>query len=81
MSNQLTYKKLAELSFDDLYVEQRDEVFPEIRNAVGRAYARIHRSSHRMPQSLRVDRQDLASRIDTHTQETYVVPRIRHQSL
>ena len=73
MDYQQTYKKLAELSFDDLYVETKK--VPMVKMAVGRAYASIHRRSQRMPGSLKVG-SDYAEKQRQYTQPTYVVPRM-----
>jgi hypothetical protein len=71
MNNEKTYKKLAELSFEDLYVET--EKVPAVKMAIGRAYASIHRRSERMPHSLRVG-SDYTERQQQYMQATYVLP-------
>lgn len=74
MNNQSTYKKLAELSFEDLYVETKK--VPVLKMAMGRAYATIHRRSQRMPQSLKVATQN-AGQTSVYSEQTYVIPQIR----
>ncbi len=73
MNNQKTYKKLAELSFEDLYVETKK--VPIVKMATGRAYASIHRRNNRIPSSLRVG-SEYAERQQQYSHDTYVLPRV-----
>ena len=82
MSNEFTYKKLADLSFTDLYVEGSKEEKTKNHTAVGRLYAKIHRSSSMIPHSLRMnDESDHDTNVlmaSQDTIETFVIPTMRY---
>jgi hypothetical protein len=74
----ITYKKLAELSFDDLYVKEKTHIVPEIKTAVGHVYARIHRSSSRMPESLKLSGAQPLQQPRDLSRDSYIIPAFRN---
>jgi|GEM_PF-4413532 len=72
MSNEITYRSLAAVSIAEVQDHRSEALVNEVTS--GRMYATIHRSSPRMPQSLRSEQQvELPARAPI---DVFVIPKM-----
>jgi hypothetical protein len=74
MSNELTYRSLAAVSIAK--VQEPEVVVQEVSAEGGRFYATIHRSSSRMPESLRADYVLQGPAIKPTPIDTFMIPKM-----
>lgn len=73
---QIVYKKLDEMVFDDLYVDETDELYPHIRKALGRMKTRLQRREQRFTQAVNWAKEDFA-----YSHHTVATRRLKHHSI
>lgn len=81
MKSSASYKKLTELSFSDLYIDEEENNFSHIRTAAGRMYAKIHRRSTRIPSSLRVNDHEISKKGNRFLQSKLILPQQKQHKL
>lgn len=59
---QMAYRQLSELTFDDLYVDEDDELYPHIRRALGQLGARLRRREQYLAEALHMAMDSLKRR-------------------
>ena len=76
MSKELTYRKLASVSFADVNSEN-DHGASRQMNMGGRQYAVIHRNRPLMPTSLKIADGSKGTNIPSTSQGTFIIPKMR----